>query len=88
MVVAYDAGVVRVLKPVLVAAWLCHQVLQARYKDVWIEQATRVFSELDTDGSGTVSGAEIANMLREKLQDEDVEVSAVGGDSSAAYLGI
>jgi len=49
------------------------QVLQARYKDMWIEQASKVFGELDTDSSGTVSGAEIAHMLRRKLQDEDVE---------------
>jgi len=63
----------RITKEQFLASQMDWQVLQSKYKDIWVEKARKVFSNMDTDHSGTVSGEEIARILRNKLPDEDVE---------------
>lgn len=49
-------------------------MFQSKYKDIFLDKAKQVFSDIDTDNSGSVSVAEIASVLRKTLPDEDVEV--------------
>jgi Ca2+-binding EF-hand superfamily protein len=50
------------------------QVLESKYAELFLDKAQKVFDTIDEDQSGTVSGAEIARILRQKLPEKGVEV--------------
>ncbi len=48
---------------------------QDTYKDRWLESVRRVFAEIDTDGSGTITADEIASSIGTHLSPYEVSAA-------------
>lgn len=60
----------------LSAGLLDWKAFQDTYKDRWLESVQRVFESLDTDGSGTLSAAEIRAAIGDNLSAYEVNRAA------------